>query len=98
MPQLLHPRWLCLCITTACLLVAHGQDSTLTAFPSKYLSQVTSKTEDLEQKLDKKSEQAIGTLRKQEEKIRRRLYKLDSSKAKEVFDDAQARYNSLQQN
>jgi hypothetical protein len=53
--------------------------------PSKYLTGISSKTGELSKKLDKKSEKAISQLQKKEEKIRRKLFHLDSSKAKEVF-------------
>lgn len=76
---------------------ANAQDSILSALPSKYLTQLSSRVDGLKQKLDKKSEKALSQLQKQEENIKRKLSRLDSSKAKQVFGDAESKYKSLEQ-
>jgi hypothetical protein len=53
--------------------------------------------DDVSEKLDKKSEKALSQLQKQEDKIRRKLSRLDSSKAKQVFGDAESKYTELKQ-
>jgi Skp family chaperone for outer membrane proteins len=88
-------RFLILIIALSSAAVLKAQDTALHPLPSKYLSQLSSRTEDLTQKLDKKSEKAIAQLQKQEEKIRRKLSRLDSSKAKELFNNAEEKYGSL---
>ena len=88
-------QFLILIIALSSAVVLKAQDTALHPLPSKYLSQLSSRTEGLTQKLDKKSENAIGQLQKQEEKIRRKLSRLDSSKAKELFNDAEEKYENL---
>jgi hypothetical protein len=88
-------QFLILIIALSSAVVLKAQDTALHSLPSKYLSQVSSRTEGLTQKLDKKSEKAIVQLQKQEEKIRRKLSRLDSSKAKKLFSDAEEKYGSL---
>lgn len=64
---------------------------------SGYLESLGEKADKLEQMLDKKSEKAIASLQKQEHKIQRKLAKLDSLKARQVFGDAAQQYARLQQ-
>ena len=63
---------------------------------ANYLNVVSKKAGDIDQKLDKKSEKALAQLQKQEEKLRRKLFRLDSSKAKELFVNAEAKYGELE--
>jgi CII-binding regulator of phage lambda lysogenization HflD len=77
---------------------AYSQTSdSLTTLPSRYFNNISSKTSSLNQKLDKKSDKAIEQLSKREEKIRRKLERIDSNKAKEIFGDANQKYQQLQQ-
>ena len=62
---------------------------------ANYLNVVSKKAGDIDQKLDKKSEKALAQLQKQEEKLRRKLYRLDSSKATVLFVNAEAKYGEL---
>ena len=71
------------------------RDTILSSLSSSYLSQLSSRTGDLTQKLDHKSEKALSQLQKQEEKIRRKLSRIDSSKAKELFTNAREKYGAL---
>jgi hypothetical protein len=83
----------------ACLFIvskAQRADS-LSSLPANYLSQLSGKLNDVSDKLDKKSSKALSQLQRQEEKIRRKLSRLDSSKAKQVFSDAEAKYKELEQ-
>jgi hypothetical protein len=63
---------------------------------SQYLDKVSAKTEQLDHKLDKKSAKTLQQFQKQEAKIKRKLAKLDSLKARQVFGDAEARYIQLE--
>ena len=75
-----------------------SQDSSsLLQLPSKYLDQVSAKANHLEQKLDKKSEKALLQLTKQEEKIKRKLLKIDSLAANNIFTKTEQRYQRLQE-
>ena len=62
----------------------------------KYLAQVSARSGKLEQKLDKQSERILAKFLKAEQKLQRKLAKKDSSKAKEVFGNAQEQYIQLQ--
>ena len=88
-------QFLIVIIALSSAIVLKAQDTALHPLPSKYLSQLSSRTEGLTRKLDKKSEKAIAQLQKQEEKIRRKLSRLDSSKAKELFNNAEEKYGTL---
>lgn len=76
-------------IVLSSVVILRAQDSTLNPPASKFLFQLSSRTEDLTQKLDKKSDWAIVQLQYQEEKMRRKLTRLDFSKAKELFNNAE---------
>ena len=65
--------------------------------PQRYIETVTAKAAGIEQQLDKKTAKALAGLKKQEEKIIRRLSKLDSSKAKELAATAKAKYAQLEE-
>ena len=88
-------QFLILIIALSSAVVLKAQDTALHPLPSKYLSQLSSRTDDLTQKLDKKSEKAIAQLQQHEQKIRRKLSRVDSSKAKELFNDAEEKYENL---
>jgi len=74
----------------------HCQDSLL-KMPRGYLEKVSSKASQVETKLDNKSEKALRQIRKQEERIRRKLSKIDSTAAKNVFNTTKERYKQLEQ-
>lgn len=75
-----------------------AQADTLTQpVSAKYIEQVNAKAGQLEQKLDKQSEKILAKFAKAEQKLQRKLAKKDSSKAKEVFGNAQQQYAQLQQ-
>ncbi|MET3879456.1 hypothetical protein [Chitinophaga sp. OAE865] len=72
----------------ACLYTAQGQDSLLqkaNAIPGKYLSQVKQKSDKMERQITARSEKALSRFMKQEEKLKRRLGKIDSLKANNLF-------------
>ena len=91
-----------LTITIACVFIilhshAQQEDSALFQLPSNYLDKVSSKASHLEQELDKKTDKALQQMIKQELKMKNKLAKIDSSKAKEIFGDAKQKYNELEQ-
>lgn len=76
---------------------AFAQDSMLTQLPSSYLSKVSERTNDIKIRLDKASEKALSALQKQESKIHRRLLRIDSSKARQLFSATDEKYNNIKQ-
>ncbi|MEZ2440120.1 hypothetical protein AB6805_00255 [Chitinophaga sp. RCC_12] len=71
-----------------CLCTAQAQDSLLqkaNAIPGKYLSQVKQKSDKMERQITQRSEKALSRFMKQEEKLKRRLGRIDSLKANNLF-------------
>ncbi|SIN83659.1 hypothetical protein SAMN04488055_1684 [Chitinophaga niabensis] len=65
-----------------------AQDSILAKagqVPQKYLSQVSSKSRQLEKQVDKRTAKALDRMIKQEKKLQRKLSKIDSLAAKNIF-------------
>jgi hypothetical protein len=79
------------------ILHTHAQDSTVIQLPSKYLDKVSSKSNQLEQKIDDKTDKVLLQMMKQEEKMKRKLMKIDSLKAKEIFGNVEQKYQELKQ-
>ena len=78
--------------------MAYGQDSTsVLQLPSKYLDQVSAKANHLGQKLDKKSEKALLQFAKEEEKIKRKLLKIDSLSSNNIFAKSQQGFLQLEE-
>lgn len=88
-------KYCLLLLSMLCLILVRAQDSAGLKLPIDYLSQITSKAEAIEGKLDKKTEKVLSQLQKNEEKIRRKLSRIDSLKASQVFGDAKEKYSSL---
>lgn len=65
------------------------------SFPDKVFSRIDKKAASVEQKLTTHTETYLNKLEKQELKLKRKLWKKDSVKAKEVFGDVQGRYQQL---
>jgi hypothetical protein len=74
-----------------------AQDSAEAQLPSKYLDQVSAQTNNLEQKLDKKSSKALLQSKKLEVRMKRKLARIDSLKANELFGDLDKKYKDLEQ-
>lgn len=64
---------------------------------SRYIQSVSKKSSELEQKLDKKSRKALTQLQKQEAKMKKKLVRIDSVAAKNVFVNAEDKYKDLEQ-
>lgn len=81
-------------------LSINAQDTTATSLqqlPEKYFKVVSSKAASLETKLDKKSEKALAQLQKQEEKLKKKLSKIDSLAAKNIFGNISDKYKQLEE-
>ncbi|MFT3748131.1 MAG: hypothetical protein QM768_07430 [Agriterribacter sp.] len=92
----LFVKCLLLCI---CYEEATAQDSVISAInlPDKYITAVDKKMQSIENQLSKQTDAYLNRLSKQEEKIRQKLEKLNSSKAAEVFGEARKNYVALSQ-
>lgn len=78
-------------------MAQHIDSTTPTPVSLQYLTKISGKTNNLEQKLDRRSAKALQRLQKQEEKIRRKLASTDSSKAITIFSTAKEQYAQLEQ-
>lgn len=92
-----------LVIATIILVFSTGfvcaQDSTRhlsEQLSSRYIAAAKDKVGDIAIKLDKKSQKVLSQLRKQEDKIIRKLAKIDSSKAVQLAATAKAKYEALE--
>jgi hypothetical protein len=87
-------------IITITLVTYHvdAQDSVaLQNFPVNYLNKVSAKASHLEKTIYDKADKAIQHLRKQEEKMKMKMVKIDSLKAKEIFANAEQKYKEFEQ-
>ena len=77
----------------------YGQDSLSANIPQKFIedfpNEIVKKTDLLEKKIYKKSEKALQHMQKLEQRIQRKLSKLDSLAAKNFFASAEGRYQQL---
>ena len=63
--------------------------------PEKFIASINKKAEKLEDKLVAKSMKVLEKFKQQEEKLRKKLYKIDSSAAKTLFDQGIQKYSDL---
>jgi hypothetical protein len=92
--------WLCRILLSSSIflcIAAKGQDTTTQLRSPKFISEISKRSQNLQTDLDKQSQKALSKLEKQEGKINRKLSRLDSSKAKELFSDANEKYTRLKQ-
>jgi len=92
-------RFCCTVIICCFQLAAQGQEMADSVpaqkINAKYFEAVSKKAGTLEQQLDRRSEKALAKLQKHEEKIRKKLARLDSTAAKNLFAGAQTKYKEL---
>jgi hypothetical protein len=74
-----------------------SQDSLLVRLPSKYLNNVSAKANHLDRKLDQKTDKVLSSMMRQEQKMKRKLSKIDSLKAEQLFGNVEERYGQLKQ-
>lgn len=74
---------------------SHNFIDKIISFPDKVFGRIDKESNRLEQKLNHQTERYLTKLEKREEKLKRKLWKTDSTKAKEVFGDVKDRYAKL---
>ncbi len=74
-----------------------GRVMAVTNFPSKFFSRIQHKTASLDEALTRQTEKYLQKMARREERLRRKLYKVDSSAAKTLFAGSAARYAALTQ-
>ncbi|RFS26366.1 hypothetical protein DVR12_00835 [Chitinophaga silvatica] len=70
------------------VLIAQDSTKTPIQISEKYLSTVKKKSDNMERKITAKSEQSLRRFMKQEEKLKRKLSKIDSLKAQNLFSNS----------
>jgi hypothetical protein len=81
-------------------VISHSQspgDSIVTQVPAQYLEKVISKASSLENKLDKEAAKVLIRLQRQEARMKKKLYKIDSIAANNIFTDSERKFKDLQQ-
>lgn len=79
-------------------VTAQAPDSAIQSIqqlPGKYFSAVEKKSTQIENKITAKSEKALKAFSKQEQKLYRKLYKIDSLAAKDLFANAKGKIDEL---
>ena len=67
-------------------------------FPSKFFSKIQGKTASLDQQLTKQTEKYLQKMARREAKLKKKLYKVDSTAANNLFDNStEQRYAALAQ-
>src|SRR5690606_38301378 len=86
-------------ILSICVTALNAQDITDTTGQSislKYIDNIYSKSASLQDKLKKKSFKTVQSLKKQEERIKKKLQKADSVLAQNIFGDLGLVYENLE--
>ena len=87
--------WLLFAITSYAQTSQLVPDQSIPFLPAKYLDNISDKASALENQMDKNSAKALAKMQKQEERIRRKLFKIDSAKASGLFSGSQQQYARL---
>ncbi len=66
-------------------------------FPSKFFSRIQGKTTDLDKQLTTQTEKYLAKMAKREERLKKKLYKTDSTAAKNLFATSSEQYAALAQ-
>src|SRR5205085_11873060 len=73
-------------------------DSVMTQqLPADYLDKVSSKANQIEQKLENKTDRALAQMMKSETRMKKKLAKIDSLKAIEIFGNIKEKYKQFEQ-
>ncbi len=83
---------LCLAFIAASF-ISFGQDSSTARVSLQYVDHLSATADRLEKKLDKQTTKALQQLQKQEDRMRRKLQKIDTLKANEIFGPAKEKLN-----
>jgi hypothetical protein len=90
----------------SCLLLplsSLAQDGAVTttdkviSFPSKFFSRIQGKTADLDKQLTAQTEKYLAKMARREERLKKKLYKIDSTAAKNLFANSAQQYAALGQ-
>src|SRR5258708_37986628 len=65
--------------------------------PSKFFNRILGKTADLDKQLTEQTERYLAKMAKREERLRKKLYKVDSTAAKNLFANSPQQYAALAQ-
>lgn len=71
--------------------------ATIESIPDKSLDYIDKKYSKLNNDVQKQSEKLLKRMQQQEAKLQKKLQGIDSSKAKELFEESKAKYDALQQ-
>ena len=74
--------------------VSHSNNSQI---QSKYFETISKKADDLSDKLDKRARKALAQTQKQELKLQKKLARIDSLAANNVFTNAESKYKQLEE-
>ena len=66
-------------------------------FPSKLFSRIQGKTADLDKQLTAQTDKYLAKMARREERLKKKLYKIDSSAAKDLFANSARQYAALSQ-
>ncbi|MBV7531180.1 hypothetical protein [Chitinophaga sp. sic0106] len=94
----MRPVYLIITILLGCASIVSAQDSLLQKskeIPQKYYSAVQHKADALNKQLTARTEKALSRLSKYEEKMKKKMMKVDSSQAKALFENSQQKFASL---
>lgn len=103
MPHSLTRIWsiLALLVASACSYAQSASPDSLadklTNFPNKFFSRVQSKTASLDHQLTRQTQRYLQKMASREEKLRKKLYAVDSNSAKTLFAGSAERYAALAQ-
>jgi hypothetical protein len=74
-----------------------GKATAIANFPSRLFHRIQSKTATLDEQLTRQTEKYLQNMARQEERLRKKLYKVDSNAAKNLFAGSAGRYAALGQ-
>ena len=88
-----------LCYTVDCSAQSGGEDTSIiidARIADKYIHTLDEKSARVTEQLDKQTEKYLAKLEKQEASIKKKLSKIDSLAANNIFADAKGRYEAIQ--
>jgi len=90
-------RLLILICLSSIVQCVSAQDTSVMQLPPKYFESISKQVVSLDGKIDKKSRRELERYTKLEEKLTRKLARIDSVKAKNIFNDGETKYRQLQE-
>jgi len=86
------------CLSSSCFAqVEPDKTAGMLNFPSRFFSRIQNKTANLDQQLTRQTEKYLQKMARREERLRKKLYKVDSAAAKSLFAGSAERYAALSQ-